>query len=896
MAKSPSSRPGSPRRQPAALEGNRQWRERSRVRTTNPAGQEKSAWERLPPWARHAIGLSVLLIGALWFTAPTTFGGRTLVGGDVVQWRGSAQAMLEYEAETGQDALWAPNVFSGMPGYLIHYPLKAVGIDTVPRLVREAGLWPLSHLLVLLGGAYALLFFLTRGVLPSVLGALAYGLTTYIPSLLIAGHNTKFVALAYAPWLLLAFAAVLYRPRDATWLRDVLLSLFFAIAVAVNLRAGHVQITYYTVFLGAVWWLTEAVQAFRSAEARRFGAGTLVLFCGGILGLMMSAQPYLAVWSYKAFSTRGAGVAGVEGGGMGWDYAMAWSQGFGELLTLAVANAFGGAGQTYWGPKTFTAGPHYVGAVVILLAVFGVFGVRRRATTGIGIAAVLMTLFALGENFALLNRPMFAFFPLFDSFRAPETWLAAVALALAVLAGYGVYWLARREATDEAERRKTRWVWTGAGIGLGVLAVLALLGPSLMALEKPDEAAQIGPLVAQQLGIPATDPRVGPATDGVMVELRTERAGLLRRDSFRSFLFLALAAALMLLFRRETIPGWAMQGGLALLVLLDLGGVARRYFNEDDPALRRRGGVEAAVPRYAFDTFIQQQVEAADGPGHFRTLNLAASPFSDGRSAFFYESIGGYHGAKLGVYQDFLDQVVFPEGGLNPAGLDLLSTRYVVAGQPLPGMPPVFRDPETGLVVLENTAALPRAFLVDSVRVLDDAAATAEAMRDPAYDPRRLAFVLGPVPQGLDLSYYDGPPAVASVATPTAADSTTEAAGEAADSVAGAPVARFQRFTPREVVYEVQTDRPRLLVFSEVYYPAGWTATVDDAPAPILRADYALRGVPVPAGRHIVAMRYSPEINRQSMEISWASALVVYLGALVLGGLLWYRKGAKTKS
>jgi hypothetical protein len=369
-----------------------------------------------------------------------------------------------------------------------------------------------------------------------------------------------------------------------------------------------------------------------------------------------------------------------------------------------------------------------------------------------------------------------------------------------------------------------------------------------------------------------------------MEEVRAERAASLRGDAFRSLLFLAAAAALMVLYRRGTVPAWAMQGGLALLVLVDLGGVARRYFNADDPALRTRAGVEAAVPRYPFDTFLQQQVEAAGGPGHFRVLNLAATPTSDGRSSFFYENVGGYHAAKLGVYEGFLDEVLFPEGGLNPVGLDLLAARYVVAGQALPGMRPAYQDPETGLLVLENPRALPRAFFVDSVEVMDDAAAVAARLRDPAFDPRRTALVLGPVPEGVDLDFYDGPPAPRDTAL---------AAGPApagADTTAAAWV-RFQRFSPREIVYEVRTDRPRLLVFSEVYYPDGWTAVVSDGPAPILRTDYALRGVPVPAGRHIVTLRYEPAVHGTGLLVAWVSALAVYLGALLIGGLLWYRKG-----
>ena len=853
--------------------------------------REKSSWERLPDRWQHAIALALLLIAALWFTAPATFGGRTLVGGDVVQWRGAAQGMIEYERSTDVEALWAPNVFAGMPGFLIRYPLKAMGIDTLPRLLREAGMWPLAHLLVLFGGTYALAFFLTRSKLAAALGALGFGLTTYIPLILVSGHNTKFVALAYAPWLLLAFAAVLYRPGEAPKLRSVLLALLFAIAVAVNLRAGHVQITYYVAFLAGVWWLVEAVSAVRLGRAKAFAVGTAILVAGALIGLAMAAQPYLATWTYKAYTVRGAGA----GGGMAWDRAMAWSQGISELFTLVVAGAYGGGGQTYWGAKPFTAGPHYVGVIVALLALFGVLGVRRRAATGLAIGAALMTVFALGENMALVNRPMFEFFPLFDSFRAPETWLVIVALALAVLAAYGVYWVVRREATSEAEDRKTRWIYLGLGVSAALLALVWAVGPSLSSLSRPDERVGIEQALAQQAQVSADDPRLGQAVDDIVTGLREERAAALRGDALRSLLFLALAGALLAAYRREKIPAWAMQGGLALLVLVDLGGVARRYFNDDSPSLVLHDDPSTAVPRYEFDTFVQERMSEAGGPGSFRVLPfvpaLGLTPTRDGRSAYFHESIGGYHGAKLALFEEFSDRLLYTgPTGISDRALDLLSVRYVIAQGALPGMPAVFQDQQNGALVLENTDAMPRAFLVDSVHVVADDDELVARMTDPSFDPRTTAFLSQPVGEEVDVEFYNGPASLPQ--TVVARDSAAAPVPPADDTTTAV---RLQRFTPREIVYQVRTDRPRFMVFSEVYYPDGWTARVDDGLAPILRADFLFRAVPVPAGRHLVTMRFDPPAHRIGVQVSVITSLIVYLSAIAIAGLIWYREGHRTK-
>ncbi len=388
-----------------------------------------SRWDRFSPRVQHVLCIVFLLAVTLGFFASVTFGGKTLIGGDTVGWRGMAGAMLDYEQETGRQALWAPNAFAGMPGYLIHYPLEVPQIDTALNLLRRAGWWPGSYFFVLLLGIYFFVFYLIRDTLSATLAAVAFGLTTYIPLILTAGHNTKFVALAFAPWLLLSYAFVMRRPPGSKWMRTALGGLLFAMALAANLRAGHVQITYYLAFTLGVLWLVEGVQALREGEGRAFSASTLALVGGGVLALVMVAQPYLLMAEYKAFTIRSAGA----GGGLAFDYAMGWSQGFGELVTLLVPDAYGGSGPTYWGPKPFTAGPHYLGVVVLVLAGLALWGVRRRIVWGLGIAAGLMTLFALGEHLALLNKPMFAVFPLFNAFRVPETWLAAVSHSLAAL-------------------------------------------------------------------------------------------------------------------------------------------------------------------------------------------------------------------------------------------------------------------------------------------------------------------------------------------------------------------------------------------------------------------------------------------------------------------------------
>lgn len=813
------------------------------------AGTSASWWTRQPAWVQHAVCLTVLAVVAFGFYAPAVFSGKTLAGGDTVSWRAMAEVMIEHREATGQEPLWDPNAFAGMPGYLISFPDQIPQLDLLPKTLR-AFMWPVSHFLFLLFGTYLLVVVLVRDRWAGVLAACAYGLTTYLPIILVAGHNTKFIALCYAPWLVLSFAYALRRA-------GLLAGLLFAAALAVNLRADHVQITYYVTFLLGVWWLVEGVQAGRKGAWKPFGKATGWMALGGVLALLMVAQPYLSLSEYKAFSIRGASSGGGAGeGALAWDYAMAWSQGVGELWTLLIADAFGGGGALYWGPKPFTAGPHYVGGIVVALALLALWRWRRPAVWALGIGTGLMLLFALGEHLPLVNRPMFELFPLFDAFRVPETWLSIVALALAVLAGFGLALLGRDERADDAAQttRAGYAVWGGVA---AVVAVLLLAHGALFSFERPGEAAQIVQQIAASNDVSPDDPRVTRAAEQYLGEARAERADVFSGDAWRTLLMLLLGGGLFVLHRRGTLPAWTVQAGLVALVVVDLGGVGRRYFSEED--LRPAQAPEDLIARYDIDGFVLERRAEAGGPGHFRVLSLeSGNPMVNARPSYYYESIGGYHGAKLRRYQDFIDHIfIDPATGLpSEAALDLLNVRYVVAPGLLPGTEPVYQGPQTGLAVLENADALPRAFFVGEVEVVEDPETQWQQLRSGAVDLRQTALVEAPFAHDL-----------------VPLDSASTARAE------------LDAYGPRQITWNVETDAPRLLVVSEVYYPAGWNAYVDGEAVPVYPVNYLLRGVPVPAGAQTVEMRFEPSSYRNGLWIAGLSTAAVYLGLVVLLGL-----------
>jgi hypothetical protein len=475
-----------------------------------------------------------------------------------------------------------------------------------------------------------------------------------------------------------------------------------------------------------------------------------------------------------------------------------------------------------------------------------------------------MLLFSLGEHFELLNRPMFEYFPLFDAFRVPETWLSIVALALAVLAAFGVAHVVRNEPSDEAAE-KTKAIYIAAGGMIGLVLVLLLFRGSLFDFERPGEYQQVVQQIAASNDVSPGDPRVARAAEQYLAQMETDRKDRFSDDAQRTLFFLVLAGAVLVAYRREWIPGWTMQVLLALLVVVDLWGVDRRYFSEDD--LRRAQQPEDLIARYDFDQFILEQQAEAGGPGAFRVLSLeSGNPMVNARPSYHYESIGGYHGAKLRIFQDYIDHLFMNDRGLpSENALDLLNVRYVIARGVLPGTEPVFRSEQTGQVVLRNPDAVPRAFLVGDAEVVSSPEAMWDRIQSADFDPGETALLSEPV--NLE---------------PVPVDSASTAR------------VTLEAYGPREIRWTVATDAPRLLVASEVYYPAGWNAYVDGEPTPIVRANYLLRAVPIPEGEHEVVMRFEPRSYQVGLWVSGLATALAYGGVVVLLSLRWRRREGET--
>ncbi|MDE2828090.1 MAG: YfhO family protein [Bacteroidota bacterium] len=824
----------------------------ARLKATPYPQGPRSWWAMQPPLFQHSVCAVALLIVALYFCWPTLFSGKSLVGGDIIQWRAAAQSMIEYRQETGEEPLWAANLFAGMPGYNVSPPALVPQIDEIPRAIRRIS-WPFSHVIFMLLGTYMLVWYLIRDTLSSLLAACVYGMTTYLPIILVAGHNTKFVALAFAPWLLLAFIYGMRKP-------SLMACLLFAAALAANLRAGHVQITYYVTFIAVVWWIVLAIEAWRQKKLPAFLKSTGLLAMGSVLALFMVAEHYWPTIEYKEYSIRGMSSGG-EAGGLTWDYAMRWSQSPGELLTLLVADAYGGGSATYyWGTKPFTGGPHYAGSIALLLGILAAWRIRSRLAISLGIAGGLMILFSLGHHFGVLNRAMFNYFPLYDAFRVPETWLIAVVLVLAVLSALGLSYIVRREVSVAAERTKWQAIYIVFGVTGGILILLLTTGGSLFDFQREGERQQVITYVAQSAQRSPTDPQVVAAAEQLLSEqLVVPREDAFMADVRRSLLFVVLTSIALVAVRRGKLSNWVFQGLLVLLVVLDLGGVARRYLDTEHLSISKNP--VQRITTYDVDEYVLEQ------EGQFRVLSLESLDQTGlGRPSFHHESLGGYSAVKLRLYQDFLDNILMDPNTSTPNenALDMMNVRYILSQAPVSGTSSVYSGSESGFSVYENLDALPRAYLVGQTEIIEDPSEAMYRIQELDFDPALTAILPAPIEVAV---------------TPIDSSSTA--------------IVNTLNHSPRRITYEVETDAPRLLVISEVYYPAGWTAMLNGESVPIHRANYLLRAVAIPAGRHTLEMKFDPASQIWGKRISAISTIFVYGFTLILlgfGGYGYFRR------
>lgn len=816
---------------------------------------KKDLWETLPAGKKHLVCLGFLFILPFILFYSSTLGGQQYMGHDVIQWRAGAESIIEYNNNHDDSAHWATNMFSGMPATTLSHPPQVWNLDTILKKGFNF-IYPALEYWVLFGGSYLMLLLMGMRPLAAVFGSVVIGLSTYIPIIIGAGHNAKFIAYIYIPWLYVGYF-LLTRSKLNRWLA------FFAfcLALTLHLRAYHPQVTYFFLFPLLTLFITDAIRAYKQASFNKFAKQTGLLSLAAVISLLITAQLYWSTAEYSAYSMRGGSeVENTEG--LARDYAFAWSQGVGELLTLAIPGSYGGAsGDAYWGPKSFTSGPHYMGALVVLFFVIGIFKSRNNLKwifLGPGIATLL---FSLGENFLLLNGLMFNYFPLFDKFRAPEMWLMTTVFCFGVVSVMGLNWISEeiRTANKNRGRNPKPKDWKPALAAAGAAGILLMgIGFAGLSYEKTGEREQLAQQIAQQNQVPPDDPRVSQTVNRyINNELIPMREDLARRDSIRFGLFFAVGIGLIWFAAGQKLSVPTALGALCVLLAADMILVDKRYLSESslvDGSLEREQVIERQERE--LDRFIQENNVHEEG-WSYRTFPLLDNPFNNAIPAYFYPSSGGYSGAKLGYYQELIDEAFFSgPSGINTGVLNMLNVKFITSqGQVrIPGFSTVYGDQQG--TVIENENVLPKAWFVDSVESLESQPDVLQRISDD-FNSASLAYITG------SLSNEIQPDTSAAV------------------SVTG--------YTANQISLDISRSVPGFLVLGEIWYPPGWTAYLNGDEIDIIRTNYVLRGFEIPPGNHELVLTLDPVWYSAGNWMSRAGTLALF-GTGLLGGLVYFRR------
>ncbi|NJW54134.1 YfhO family protein [Salinimicrobium oceani] len=769
--------------------------------------------------------------------------GKEIFQSDIAQYIGMARQQNEFRAETGEEPYWTDAAFGGMPTYQLgaNYPHNYIKkLDSLLRFLPR----PADYLFLYFIGLYILLLVLKIDYKLAILGALAFGFSTYLIIILGVGHNAKAHAIAYMPWVL-GGILLCFRQRYVPGF------LLLAFGMALEINANHFQMTFYLLLLVIVLGIAYLVDAFRKKLLPNYFKALAVMLVAVILAIGANATNLMATQEYADFSTRGdTGLTITPEGapdksdGLDYNYITEYSYGILESFNLFIPRFMGGssaedvgqdsaiyqqllqlgasplqaaqfaeAAPTYWGDQPYVGAPAYIGATVLFLFVLALFLVKGRKKWWLVGGTVLALLLSWGKNFGFLTDIFINYMPLYNKFRAVSSIQVILELCIPVLAVLGLCTFFYREEQPEKKIHALKWSTIITG---GVALIFLLFKSSLFSFSGASDG-----ILIQQLG-----PEFVRA-------LKEDRRAVFSADTLRSLIFVLLTAAALWLFLKKKISQNLTVIVLGALLLIDLVVVDRRYVNAEDFVNSSR----IAQPFQATEA----DREIMQDDAHYRVFDLSGSPFNTARTSFFHNAIGGYHAAKPGRMQELYD---FYLSQNNLQVLNMLNAKYFII------------PTEEGTIAQENPETNGNAWFVQEVKFVDDA--NEEILALDGINTRRVAIVDNDFKEFVPKTSFP------------------------ADSSAQIELISYQ---PNELKYRSNSPEEAMAVFSEIYYPHGWQAFIDGEEAPHFRADYVLRAMIIPAGEHEITFKFEPQVVKTGSSIALASS--VLLGLLLIGGIFY---------
>lgn len=810
----------------------------------------------------HLI-VSAIFIGLTFAYFSPALSGKKLAQHDVVQSHAMAKEVVDYHDKTGDYALWTGRMFSGMPVIQIWLGTKTNIIKHAWLAFRSLFPSPIDVTLIYLFGFY--MFLVVLGFKPTwaALGAIGYAFSSYNFIIIEAGHLAKVMALGFSAPIL----AGIYLILKEKYFKGFLITSIF---VGFQIMSNHIQITYYLFFVIVIWMIYELIMAFKAGNIPTFTKSAGIMAIAAIVGVLPNTTPLITTKDYVEATIRGEQELSskkVDGNGLDKDYALSWSYGKLETMTLLVPNFMGGASggsldkssatyevltdkgigkkaaqdfvkslPLYWGSQPFTSGPVYFGAIILLLALFGLLLSDDKSKWWLLSATLFCIFISWGKNMEWFYSIFFDYLPLFNKFRSPSMILAVANITTVWLAMLGL-----KAILDSGKNDIKKVMKIGGGFAAFCL-VLVALGGALFDFES--QAVSNGVSSDDKFEERMTTMTKSKDFGAAIIEsIKEDRVDIMRKDSIRSLVLILLALSLIFFYLKGKLKETHLGIIMAFLILTDLWMVDKRYLNESDfhklKHVSKNFKLTPAESRMLTDT-----------DPNYRVLNTSVNIFNDAAPSYYYNTIGGYHAAKLKRYQDLIERQISPEMGKLNQGFDktpvlnMLNMKYVIFGK------------DENSIAL-NEKAMGNAWFVNNVVEVNNADEEITALT--GFNPTRDVII-----DKRFKDYYG---------------SWTNAQDAEASIV-------LTSYEPEVLSYHFNSKVDQMVVFSEIYYHGNtdWMAYVDGVEQDHFRVNYVLRGMVIPKGEHKIEFKFRPKIYYIGEKISLAGSgiivilLLVYLG------------------
>ena len=788
---------------------------------------------------------------------------KTIGSNDPLQAAGLAKESIDFHDKTGDWAWWTNSAFGGMPSYFIAGTYDSSIFENTYKYIRPLPGYEADEIFwLLLGGFIFLRSFIANRWLAAA-GAFGYGFCSLTLLYLEAGHASKIEALAFAGMVL---AGIIYAYRD----KKLLATLIFSLGLGLEIRANHLQITFYLLLSCLVVIGVLLFNAYQEGKLKPFIINLVLIGIGGLLAIGTQSTRLLSTLEYSKESMRGKSEltlgdnqnANSGSTGLEKDYAFEWSYGKLESFTFLIPefsggassgtlpkdskvistlrgmgvdpgniNAFASSMPSYWGDQIFVSGPAYLGAVVCFLFLLGLFYINKPLKWALIGSALLLLILSWGKNLPFINYFLFDHLPLFNKFRSVNMAISLLQLFIVAVGVLGISNLVREGRDTSKDQRNILISFSLTG---GIALILSLVPDFFLSFVGPKDQNFLASL-RQSLGNNES------AVNTIYNALLSDRESLLASDALRSFIIIAITAGLIFLFTKGRLKSKLIIPLICVLLIGDLWTVDKRYFNNSDFKNKRSQISENDFPKSEADITI-----LADKDPNFRVLNTATSFWSSGLESYYHKSIGGYHGAKLKRAQEMYEHAMIKNGRLNMPVFNMLNTKYFIVNE------------NNKLVARQNPEAFGNAWFVDSVKFVANANlemqdVASQNLSNKAIVDQRFKEDIGSLP----------------------------------DSVAHTSAIHLTSYAPNRLVYESNSETGGYVVFSEMYYRGNedWISYLDGKEKDHQRVNYCLRGMNIPAGKHEIIFEFKPKVIAIGSKIDFLSSC---LYILFLGSCLFY--------